>query len=178
MLTTGAEADEVYILSELRKDFRAFLDAAIKAVGDVVLAKMVAGSCFNLTLVMEIALLVTSPLRWSYDMIIDRLLELVKALYMGWGQTKVVEDTNKVLRDRESRDVNNKRLNLVNYWSAMRGGKTIALHDRTEIKPTQTEQSDGHVPASMFSAKKHSIQLEKVEDITGSTTWRTYSAQS
>ena len=180
LMTTGIAMDEVNCLALLRADFRNFLDAVIGGVSDVVLKKIVDGSCFQTTLVKDIAEVATRPLIWpgGFRQMIVKLVRMARALYAGWGQTKVVEDTNRVLRDRETRDVNNRRLSMINYWSAMRGGKTIALHDREEISPHPDTQGRTTIPAGMFSSSKHTVGLQGTEAITGSTTWRSYSPQS
>ena len=140
---------------------------------------MAFGSCFHMTFVRELAELSTRPLvGWTWDMIVERLTDMTKAIYNGWGQTKIVEDTNRVLRDRETRDVNNRRLSMINYWSAMRGGKTIELHERAELIADKSLQSSGNIPGSMFTASDHIPELPGADEITGKTTWRSYSPQT
>ena len=60
MMTSGKPSYQKHCIEMLRSDFRAFLDAA--ASSDVVLRKMAFGSCFHMTLVREVAELVTRPL--------------------------------------------------------------------------------------------------------------------
>eukprot|EP00969_Alexandrium_andersonii_P235837 10411954-Alexandrium_andersonii.AAC.1 len=40
--------------------------------------------------------------------------------FSGWGQSKVVEDANKEMREKETKDTNNKTLRSVRQWDAIR----------------------------------------------------------
>jgi hypothetical protein len=178
ILLFGTLECEEQCLSELRADILAYREAKEHVKGNLVLQRMLESSCFGTTLMSDVAQLVTTPLIHSYEQMMDKLRNYVRAIYGGWGQTKVVEDTNKVLRDRETRDVTNRRLSCVSYWSAARGGKTIGLHDRTEIEPAADQEAPGKLPMGTFSAKDHTCSLEGAEDIMGTASWRSYTPAS
>eukprot|EP00974_Lingulodinium_polyedra_P113186 10956029-Lingulodinium_polyedra.AAC.1 len=69
------------------------------------------------------------------------LHDLALAVFTGWGQTKVVEDAFQRMRDREERDVKNRKLMLTKRWSHLRDEAVIRPHARTEITPPPLEEA-------------------------------------
>lgn len=100
MITTGQDKDEDRCVQDLRAGFRAYLDAVVQNDGDVVLKKMTDQSCFVMTLVWGLALSMTRPLCISNDQRKGRLLDLVRAIDLGFGQTQIVENADIDFRDR------------------------------------------------------------------------------
>eukprot|EP00974_Lingulodinium_polyedra_P074780 7245392-Lingulodinium_polyedra.AAC.1 len=92
-----------------------------------------------------------SPLKWRrMSDLCDRLLadgsgmqpsdlqaakELAAQVWSGWGQSKVVEDSNKQVREQEGFGSMNKNLFRANVWNSQWAKKVIEVHKRAEVDP-------------------------------------------
>ena len=94
------------------------------------------------------------------------------------GQTKIVEDALRELRDKESRDATNKRVTARNQWCALRDRRLIALHKRTEIEAPEGEELAKHfLKDDVFSFSGHQPSVD-ANAISGQATWPTLTAQT
>eukprot|EP00974_Lingulodinium_polyedra_P024108 2334084-Lingulodinium_polyedra.AAC.1 len=54
--------------------------------------------------------------------------------YSGFGQTKVIEDGNKVVREAED-STSNKRLRITRQWDVLRTKGVLGQHGHQEVDP-------------------------------------------
>eukprot|EP00974_Lingulodinium_polyedra_P026653 2569993-Lingulodinium_polyedra.AAC.1 len=96
---------------------------------------MVACSLFSTTLVHEVATFAAEPPAvFIGQEVFDEFRKVSSQVFLGWGQTKIIEDSLSRLRDRESRDAEDKLLNLKQQFAAPTGHETMALHRRQELR--------------------------------------------
>jgi hypothetical protein len=94
-----------------------------------------------------------------------KLKEQVKRSLHHFGQTKLVEDANQKLRDRE-RDNASQKLSDVSIWKRPTDDAVLSkVHGFVEVDPAtcpEPERAKCHLPASMFqpSAKKSSMDAK------------------
>ena len=65
--------------------------------------------------------------------VLRKAQRVVWELFSGWGNTKIVEDNFKKMRERESKDNSNKGLAMQTYWAASSEMGAIELHERTQV---------------------------------------------
>ena len=68
------------------------------------------------------------------------LVALAKVLFQGFDQTKVIEDSSKVLRDRDTRDVCNRVLEFLRQLVVTVDSKGLELHRRAYVPVQVTNQ--------------------------------------
>ena len=96
--------------------------------------KLLRSSPFHTRSVMDIALMLTTPLTGVSNAAgRESIKTLLQYVLSSWGQTKVVEDVFKTARQREHRDTLNALRAVPAYYAAMVAMETVALHDRKEI---------------------------------------------
>ena len=71
-------------------------------------------------------------------------------IFMGWGQTKVVEDVFKICRYVESQGIFKKTRACAAHDAAMAEMKIIALHNRTQLSIDQDAPLAKGKPAETF----------------------------
>eukprot|EP00974_Lingulodinium_polyedra_P020496 1983899-Lingulodinium_polyedra.AAC.1 len=59
----------------------------------------------------------------------------VAELFGGWGQTKVIEDANKQVRELESQGSLKKVVGRASAWDTMRSKGVLESHGRPEVDP-------------------------------------------
>ena len=99
--------------------------------------------------VAKLAVLFGRSAGWSK--ITDQMRGLLFALFKGWGQTKVVEDCIKALRERETRDANKKDLGMWASWSGCVESDLIAKYDREEVDVTVGATVKSEFNGALFS---------------------------
>eukprot|EP00974_Lingulodinium_polyedra_P007475 710907-Lingulodinium_polyedra.AAC.1 len=96
----------------------------------------------------------------------------------GWGQTKIVEDSLKELRDSEARDVTNKKLELARQWALLNDRNTIALHGRVEVAPASSvDNKEDSLDMSVFSPV-NTVPSIPADSLVQVADWPTLSAQT
>ena len=168
--------DDIFInaLARLRRDYLIFTIAVEKAKASTSIAKFIKSSPFQTRLVREIALMAT--LQHPGITPSDRrhnIQQYTYYIFMGWGQTKIVEDNFKNCRYVETQGILNKTRTCAVYYAAMSKMKTIALHNRTEISIDEDVPVAKGKPAEMFHCKSHTPSLTNASDITGRASWAT-----
>ena len=97
------------------------------------------------------------------------------------GQTKICEDAFQRLRDREDRDVRNRRLEAVKMFSCLRGERVFALHKRKEAEPPEgpglPSGTKELVPMGTCYAHKQECSVD-AKGIQQRATWPTFTAQT
>ena len=178
----GSSVDAEYdaVVANLRFDYRIYLDILYKGKAQSpFLLKLIKGSIFVVRVVREIMLLLTLPHSGLSNAdnraAVNKLLRMI---YSGWGQTKIVEDVFKHMRERESLDTLSGVKGVVSYYCSMTEMGAIESHLRTGVKPEDdTPKADGK-KTELFSCKHHAPSLPNSDSITKTATWPTYSPQS
>lgn len=151
------------------------------------------GSSFLATLVQRNAVLSTQASqhimgmlrRDSFRTVSADVKEVLEHIFAGFGQTKVVEDSFKELRERESGDVGSmyktgvRRLKPSSAWQCIVGSKVLAKHKRAEIEREPGIIAEGMprtCPPSMFEGSKHKSPIAK--GVTQHARWPSFTAQS
>eukprot|EP00974_Lingulodinium_polyedra_P102156 9892841-Lingulodinium_polyedra.AAC.1 len=91
-------------------------------------------SPFNTTLVREVAEVVVGLLGGQAEAV-HQATECSKQIFQSWGQTKVVEDGNREMRNLESHDVLNRTIGLAKQWDGLRTREVIKAHGWQEVDP-------------------------------------------
>lgn len=109
-----------------------------------------------------------------------QLTDLVRALFKGFGQTKVIEDSVQTLRDRETRDGPAKNIAYFTQWEGLVHRKVLKAHGFNELQPEGgASVSPGFTvdrlfrPAHGNSSDGDSLELRK---ILGPQNWVTYNS--
>eukprot|EP00974_Lingulodinium_polyedra_P054152 5207136-Lingulodinium_polyedra.AAC.1 len=81
---------------------------------------------------------------------------LARKIFSTWGQSKVIEDGNKEIREKEDRDTTCKLLGIRKQWDALVAREVIKAHGREEVKPTGAPTArPPPLPKDLFSCKGH-----------------------
>eukprot|EP00974_Lingulodinium_polyedra_P074567 7227006-Lingulodinium_polyedra.AAC.1 len=135
LLYSDREEDVQHCLGTLQRDHRGLLKCQEQGAS---------GSLF----LQNLAKL--SPLKWrALEDLTDMLLpfggmapgdlkeakEWSMQVWGGWGQSKVVEDSNKQVREQESLGSLNKTVSRCTAWAVQRGKEVIGSHRRQEVNP-------------------------------------------
>ena len=108
LFASPAESDHLNGLLRLRTDWRAYKAARDKAPANPFLGKLRRKSPFDTTPMSEIGEAVDVGL--ADQDVLGEVCPVALAIFRGWGQTKVLEDCVNKLRDREERDVKNRKV--------------------------------------------------------------------
>jgi hypothetical protein len=118
----------------------------------------------------------------QWERVTGQLMQLLEALFKGFGQTKVVEDSIKELRDKEQRVAPSKQLAHFMEWQTCVDAKLLEKYGRDEV-----EASGASLPSDDFDADaifqvchKSSGEQDSVDlrSITKKMTWTTWTSQS
>eukprot|EP00974_Lingulodinium_polyedra_P026702 2574660-Lingulodinium_polyedra.AAC.1 len=91
-------------------------------------------------------------------MVEQEVVQFARLVFSGWGQTKVCEDANAVVREKETRDTTSKVVAKTKQWDSLRARKVIELHGGTEIEGNVEGPAGGHSAQeteSLFFDPKH-----------------------
>lgn len=108
---------------------------------------------------------------------------LLSVLFETVGQTKLVEDCNQLLRDRETRDAPSKALARFSSWATPVDHGLLQRHGRADIEVNSSAAVDPNFEADRIFVAKHTtddasdkgVPLRKV---LGAQKWTTYNAQT
>ena len=65
----------------------------------------------------------------------DQVLLMTKQLFTGWGQTRIIEQANREIREQERFDSWKKAVSTAKLWDSLRSRGVIDKFDRTELDP-------------------------------------------
>eukprot|EP00974_Lingulodinium_polyedra_P118677 11168127-Lingulodinium_polyedra.AAC.1 len=137
-------------------------------------------SAFQTTLLGEVADCLQADGGGVLPAEMDTLCQFARLLFSGWGQTKVCEDANQVVRESESRSVRNRVLNITKQWDVMRTKAVISQHGRTELDPSPGQPGfplhPQPLPAGLYWAKPHTWSVPD-EPLTLRRSWPSFTAQ-
>ena len=112
---------------------------------------------------------------------VEQLHSVSDKIFGGFGQTKVVEDANKEVREKESRTVANKLVSMVRQWGCLRTKDVIAKHGKGELDPTPhgpgVPAEWPEVAKELFTTAQHSPTIDAVS-ICGRRDWSSFSSQT
>ena len=86
----------------------------------------------------------------KYIEVNSQLADLLQALFLATGQTKLVEDAIQKLRDHETRDSTNKSMARMNLWEHLVTHKLWSQHRRSEVEPSTSATPLGNFGATLF----------------------------
>ena len=101
--------------------------------------------------------------------------------FVSWGQTKVVEDHFKRMRQREGSDTQHTSHAPSSYWAMARDMKAIELHKREHLCPPEQpdiSESSAKIAKKLFYIVDHTMSVAGTDAITGDTAWPTFSPQT
>lgn len=119
----------------------------------------------------------------SFDRVTPQMQDHLLAMFAGWGQTKVVEDTIQKLRDHEQRDSSSKEVCRMQSWENMVSHRVMEQYGRVEIQPTSNATMPNTFGDNLFhpavvrpgEVKQGKLDLDK---ILAKVDWVSHSAQS
>lgn len=167
-------------LRNLRRDYRIYLEVLwMHSDNSTFLLKLIKASPFKMPFMVDLAELCTLPAPGLTNVDIKRKVhEYLHRIFSSWGQTKVVEDLFKKMRERESQDTLNGIRAVYSYFAAASQMGAIKLHHRNEVE-FDLEGKLAHGSAtSLFSCKKWQPTMENWQKITEKADWPTFSPQS
>eukprot|EP00974_Lingulodinium_polyedra_P081004 7847504-Lingulodinium_polyedra.AAC.1 len=171
-------ADQRQGLQCLERAWAVFSAAKQLAAGSTFLDKLVKKSSFQATAVQEAAALATSPDGPPLAARLQTLHKFSLNLFTGWGQTKVVEDGLKQLREAERAESTNGRLEVIRQWGVLRDREVVGLHKREEIKPEVSEDAPKpSLPQSLFICWNKAPTLADAATLLHKADWPTLTAQ-
>eukprot|EP00974_Lingulodinium_polyedra_P084280 8159702-Lingulodinium_polyedra.AAC.1 len=100
-------------------------------------------------------------------------------VFMGFGQTKIVEDANREAREREQQDVLNRKISISKMWDALRSRGVLDMHRRREISGASVAplpQKPGEALKALYTCPGHEPALD-LAHITSRRTWPSFTAQ-
>ena len=160
----------------LTTDYKIYLDMKKMAKTVAFFRRCCSMSPFETTLMAEIGQLLHTSAVGDKPALLTWLKEFCTQLFQGWGQTKVIEDNIKVLRDREQRDVCSRVLKVLRQLGIMIDSGGLALHKREGLQMDSSETSSAKLTQKTFYAHQHQCSID-LQSILGTTTWPSFSAQ-
>lgn len=118
--------------------------------------------------------------KWSQ--ITSQMQELLHCLFRGLGQTKIVEDSIKDLRDKETRVAPSKQLAHFMEWQSTIDAKVLQAYDRNEVQVgTAVPLPAGFTADNIFQARHAADGNHDSMDLRAimqKQDWVTYTSQS
>ena len=134
LVTSPDPADKQACVDELVKDWQAFTDCAAQK-DSLFLKNLVRTSPFRTKPMAEVVDLLPAVGSTMSVADMEDLQRFAEVVWSGFGQSKVVEDANKEVRDKESRDTTNKHLKIAKQWNTLRSMRVLQSHQRQEPDP-------------------------------------------
>eukprot|EP00974_Lingulodinium_polyedra_P008115 773069-Lingulodinium_polyedra.AAC.1 len=170
---TGQDGDYVALLTGLQRDFAAYEAAKDKAASSTFLSRLVDYSCFNTTVVQEMAERMLGATAEDQE-VRSKVVDIARHIYMGWGHTEYIESTFNRLRDRETRDTKDRSLRLSRQWLVAAESGIIEGHDRQCVRGEGAEvPAHQTVDPTWFHSKGRQPSIE-AHSLTGKATWPTF----
>eukprot|EP00974_Lingulodinium_polyedra_P063524 6133437-Lingulodinium_polyedra.AAC.1 len=110
------------------------------------------------------------------------LQQCSRDIWAGWGQTKLIEDGNREIRQQESFDTNNLTLSIAKQWDSLATRGVVGQHGRAEVDLEQAT-ARANVEAAkeeckgLFSAKFHQPTVD-AQSLTTKRAWPSYTPQT
>ena len=82
------------------------------------------------------------------------------------------------MRERETKDVSNKRLAVSSYWAYATQMGAMDLHERKQVVGGQPKKGAKPPRRDIHSAKNHVMSFDGADKIMKTQTWPSYSPQS
>ena len=124
----------------------------------------------------------------GYKVVNSQLKDLLKAVYTAVGQSKLIEDAIKALRDHETRDSTNKTMCKMTCWEWLMSHKLWEQHGRTEVQLTTAASPPSSFNATLFEPVARSgegefqkgidEELLDLKRVMGSVDWVNFHAQA
>ena len=112
--------------------------------------------------------------------LLEPLKSMARRLWLGWGHTQMIEDGNREMRDRETRDTTNTSMKILKQWGVLRTRGLMELHKREEIVADVADPdlaTAAPISPNMFSARGHHMSIDGLR-ITDRMDWPAFTAQS
>lgn len=108
------------------------------------------------------------------------LKSMLKAVFSGLLNEKLVEDTAQKVRDDETRAGASRDMQRMQVWQIPTGSKMLEGHERKEVKVTTSMPVPCEIPANLFQAIAGGSAEEKVDlaSITKDKSWWTFNSES
>ena len=178
LFTSPDRGEQEEALRLLRLDYSAYCAACEYSGASSFLAKVCKKNAFSTTLMSEMAAFACLTPDAEADVVLPELASHSRLLFTGFGQTKVIEDGIKEVRDRADRDVCNKRLACVHQWKALQDTRVLGKHGREELAPpAENMPARGKVPWSAFSSYGSTPSMD-CSSLVETATWPSLTAQS
>ncbi len=125
----------------------------------------------------------------SWEQVLPQLRSLVEGVFRGFGQSRLLEEANKLIRDSKSRANASKVLNMVRVWQLPVSHKLLAQYQREEIEPTSLAAAPPDparlnrifVPPPINSSRQgdlRGIWTRKLQTVTAKQDWFTHNAET
>ena len=163
-------------LVRLREEFKVYKAASELSRASTFIGRIVQKSPFSIAVMAHLGELVQGE-ALGEDMLLQALKEFAWYVFIGWGQTKVVEDLFQRLRNREERDVTNNVITPSRQYGIARDEEVLTLHGRAEISTEGEEMSRTGIDKSVYNVRGHEPVIDTMS-LVSKATWPTMSAQS
>ena len=176
LLASGKDADLELCLRKLRLDSEALAEAHAYGRSNVFLRNASRMSPLTRRPVSEVANLLFSVRPGLSTEEVQQLKAWGKNLWSGWGQTKVVEDGNRIVREHETKDVTNKTVSIAMLWDGLRSAKVLESYGRAEAVPPPDTPPDQEpkLTKDLFDAVGFRPTVD-LATFTGRRTWPSFS---
>ena len=164
------DEDHVRALAFVVTAYGNFLEACRRMAKIAYLRNLVRQSPFQQTFVKEFAMIAVSPSCETPAVRKQRLQEMARDAFCGLGQTKIVEDLFKQIRDREMRDTATKAVKLQRQMHIAFHSSTISEHRFPEPEYRTESSTAPPVPKRVFFSDDHTPPVDW-ESLVGPLTW-------
>lgn len=119
----------------------------------------------------------------DWTAVIGQMKALVRAIFYGPSQTKVIEDTIQKLRDHDCRDGASKTMAMFQAWTSPMDAKVLQTYGFAELEPTincvvpSSWRSDRSKFAAVHGSNSEKDSCE-LRNILQKQSWTTYNSQT
>ena len=157
-------------LDFLVSSFFCFLEAQRRSAGNTFLKKVVNQSPCQTVFVREMAEFAVAPSILSIGNRNQKLRAMAEDAFGGLGQTKIVEDVFKIIRDREVRDTATKAVKLQRQMHIAFNSDAIASYKFLEPDLNLGKPSIPPLPKDLFSCETRTPAVD-TDALVGPRTW-------
>ena len=174
LLCSGRPEDDRLCCSLLATDWRAFCQCQELGRSSLFLRNLAKMSPFNTRPLSELV----DKLPAQGDTLLPEDLEevraLSKAIWSGWGQTRLVERGNKEVRAQESFETSKKVLSQAKQWDSLRTRGVISQMGRAELDPSPLAVGSAGKPPALDKQLFHSHSHQPLVDLKSLSKPRTW----
>ena len=176
LLASGEDSDLELCLRKLRVDAEALAEAHAHGRSNIFLRNASRMSPLSRRPVSEVADLLFTVRPGLTTAESQQLKAWGQRLWSNWGQTKVIEDGNRVVREKETRVVTNKAVSMAMQWDGLRSAKLLETYGRAEVTPRPNTDADPEprLTRDLYHATAHKPSLD-LTTFTGRRTWPSFS---